>query len=246
MSESPVNDSPNTPSVLPTGLHGALTYRAMSTNDELYSTEATQHFRAAGPGEPAPAAGDPDLLDDFEDDLDDQLPATRWHVGLDIGLLVLRIAVGGAMLLSGLYKFGMFGGTGIDAWPAILESQGFTSQTEILSWLLALTEVAGGGALIVGLFTPLAAAGVLGVTACATYLAHKIGYFPEMHPGGGLIEGYAQPLQIAAGSVALLFTGPGRLALDIAFPWRKRPLPYGILGLLLGAAAAIAVMALFR
>lgn len=241
-----VNLSPKAVSIPPKGLRGALTYRAMSTNDELYSNEATQHFRTPDAGEPDPVGGRTDLIDPFDDELEDEKPATRWHGGLDLGLLILRIAVGGTILLNGLYKFGMFGGPGIDAWPEILQGQGFTTQTEILSWVLALTEVGGGGALILGLFTPLAAAGVLGVTASATYIHKDIGYFPQIVEGGAQIAGYAHPLLIGAGALALLFTGPGRIGLDVGFPWRKSPLGWGVFGVLLAGAAAIAVFALFR
>ncbi|MGH3432267.1 MAG: DoxX family protein [Thermocrispum sp.] len=221
----------------------------MSTHDEPYSNEETQHFRAPGQGEPDPhaPAGRTDLIDPYADlDDEDEQPETRWHVGLDLGLLILRVAVGGTMLLNGLYKFGMFGGPGIDAWPGILQAQGFTSQTEVLSWVLALTEVGAGGALILGLFTPLAAAGVLGVTASATYLTKDIGYFPQLVEGGAQIPGYALPLLIGAGALALLFTGPGRIGLDVGFPWRKRPLGWGIFGVVLAAAAVLLVFALFR
>jgi putative oxidoreductase len=215
----------------------------MSTNDELYSTEQTQHFRA---GQPEPAGGSTDLLDDFEEGLDDQLPATRWHVGLDLGLLVLRIAVGGTMLLSGLYKFGLFNDfLNMDVMPESLAAQGF-SQPGILSWVLVLTEVIGGGLLIVGLLTPVAAASALGVTACAVYLAKDGGYFGQVVEGGAVLGGYQLPLLTAAGATALLFTGPGRIAFDLAFPWRKRPLPYGIVGFLLAAGGAVVVLTLFR
>lgn len=221
----------------------------MSTNDELYPSEQTQHFGPAGAAEPDPrgSAGRTDLIDPFADEeVEDDQPGTRWHAGLDLGLLVLRVAVGGSLLLNGLYKFGMFGGPGIEAWPEILTSQGFTSQTEILSWVLALTEVGAGGALILGLLTPLAAAGVLGVTLSATYMHKDIGYFPMIVEGGAQFPGYAHPLLIGAGALALLLTGPGRIAMDAPFAWRKRPLGFGVFGLVLAVAAALAVFALFR
>lgn len=226
------------------GLPGAITYRAMSN-----PFEPTQHFRAAGSEQldPPEVADLSEYDDGFEDDLEDHLPATRWHVGLDFGLLVLRIAVGGAMVLAGLYKFGMFNDGVVDmaTLPAMLEARGFASATEILAWVLALTEVIGGGLLIVGLLTPLAAAAILGVTATATYLDKDAGYFGEVLEQG-IIPGYQFPLVIGAGAVALLFTGPGRIALDVAFPWRKRPVPWGIFGILLGAGSAALVLLLFR
>lgn len=224
----------------------------MSTNDELYSQEQTQHLRspqAGPPGQPGPPDADgPEFMDDFEDSIDDQLPPTQWHVGLDFGLLILRIAVGGSMLLAGLYKFGLFNsGLNADKIAAGLEQQGF-SQPKLLSWVLMLTEVGGGALLIIGLLTPLAAAGMLGITASATYLARDIGYFPDLVEAtpGAVIPGYQFPLLIGAGAVTLLFTGPGRVAMDLPFHWRRKPLPYGILGLLIGGGAAAAVLTLLR
>lgn len=218
----------------------------MSTSDERYSSEPTQHFRAAGADQLDRPVDGPDMLDEFEDDLDDQLPPTRWHAGLDIGLLLIRVAIGGTMLLAGLWKFGMFdSGFSVNLMADSLQSQGFSSP-ELLAWVLMLTEVGGGAALILGLATPLAAAGALGVTASATYLTKDIGYFGQILDGGGTVPGYQLPLLVAALSLGLLFTGPGRISMDVPFPWRKKPLPYGVFGLLLAAAASVVVLTLFR
>lgn len=211
--------------------------------------EPTQYVPAVGSGrqDPPRAGDDTDLLDDFDDeDLEDELPATRYHVGLDFGLLVLRIAVGGTMLLYGLHKFGMFGGPGLNEMPQAIEAAGFTSQTKLLAWALAIGQVGGGGLLLIGLLTPIAAAAVLSITATGTYLARDIGYFPAWAAENLQTPGYAFPLMVGAGALALLFTGPGRISLDVAFPWRKRPLAYGFIGILLAAAAVVLVLTVFR
>lgn len=211
--------------------------------------EPTQYVPAVGSGrqDPPDYEGQTDLLDDdFDDELEEELPATRWHAGLDLGLLVLRIAVGGTMLLFGLQKFGMFGGPGLNEMPQAIEAAGFTSQTKLLAWALAIGEVGGGGLLVIGLLTPIAAAAVLSITATATYLAREVGYFPEWASNDLQTPGYAFPLMVAAGALVLLLTGPGRVSLDVAFPWRKRPLVYGFIGILLAAAAAVLVLAVFR
>lgn len=175
----------------------------------------------------------------------DAKPGTRYHAGLDLGLLVLRVAVGGTILLHGLQKFGLFDGPGLGALPGMLEQMGFTGPTTVLAWALALTEVGAGAALIVGLFTPLAAAGVLGVMACATWLERAGGYFPEVTADGAALGGYYFPVLVGAGALALLFTGAGRIALDLPTPWRRKPLGFGVLGLLLAAVVSVGVLFFF-
>lgn len=220
----------------------------MTTDDEFTRpTEQpmSQTTQGIDPYDAAEPDNTPQILDGFEAAIEEQLPRTRYHVGLDLGLLILRVAVGGTMLLSGLYKYGLFNGIGMDKMPEALEGAGFTSQTVALAWLLVVTELGSGGMLILGLLTPVGAAAALGVTATATYLSKEIGYFPDLLESGGMIPGYQLPLLVGAGAMALLFTGPGRIAVDAPTPWRRKPLPFGVVGVVLAAAASVAVVALF-
>ncbi|WP_020671105.1 DoxX family protein [Amycolatopsis nigrescens] len=166
---------------------------------------------------------------------------TRWHGGLDFGLLVLRVVLGGTMGAHGLQKiFGLFNGPGIDGFAKVLEGYGFTSQTTLLSWVTGLTEIGGGGLLVLGLFTPLGAAGILGLTSSIVYVKAHTGFFN----GAGV--GFEYELLLGTVALVLLFTGSGRLALDVNTPWRRKPLGFGIFGFLLAAAAAVLVLVLFR
>ena len=166
---------------------------------------------------------------------------TRWHGGLDFALLVLRVVLGGTMLGHGLQKlFGLFGGPGIGGFADALSSTfGFTDYTTLLSWITAVTETVGGALLILGLFTPLAAAGLLGVAASVVYVQFNGGFFGEP-------SGFEYELLLAACAFALLFTGAGRLAVDVNTPWRRKPMPYGVLGLLLAAAACVVILVSFH
>src|SRR5690606_36734846 len=113
-------------------------------NDEFYSSEATQHFRAPEGAESEPPPVRTDGIDpsgDFDDEYEADRVGTRWHAGLDLGLLILRIAVGGAMLLKGLYKFGVFEGGSIDAVATILGEKYAFSNESTLALLLAGVEV---------------------------------------------------------------------------------------------------------
>nr|WP_235998813.1 DoxX family protein [Qaidamihabitans albus] len=165
----------------------------------------------------------------------------RWHSGLDLGLLVLRLVLGGTMVVHGLQKlFGWFGGPGIGGFADALESFGYTTQTTLLSWVTALAEVTGGALLVVGLFTPLGAAAVLGVAANIVFVKFGDGFFM----GDG--SGYEYELMLGAAAFALMFTGSGRIALDKNTPWRRNTLPFGFVGLVLAAAGSVVVLILCR
>lgn len=220
----------------------------MSTHDELYPSESTTDYY--GPNyqgrHERTGANREDVLDEFESAPEEFEPATRWHAGLDLGLLILRFFLGGSMIASGLYKFGLFGGPGIDGFAAGLETAGFTRPV-LLSWATAVTEVSTGGMLALGLFTPLAAAGALGIVASAVYLTPRdVGYYGIVLEDGAVVPGAAYALMLAGAAAAVLFTGPGRVALDVKTPWRRKPVPFGIVGLLLAAGAAVAVLVLLR
>jgi len=171
----------------------------------------------------------------------------RWTGSADLGLLVLRLALGGAFLGHGLRNlFGLFGGVGVDAFAGNLADLGYR-QERILAWVAGIAELVGGGLLVLGLFTPLAAAAVLGVVANA--IAQKYGADP--FPAEGVRhfltpEGVEQEVAYAAMAFALLFTGPGRAALDRDRGWFRHPLPAGVLCLLLAAGAATTTLLVFH
>lgn len=181
------------------------------------------------------------LIAPVEDAGEGKPDANRWHGGLDLGLLVLRLVLGGTMGAHGLQKlFGSFGGPGIDGFADVLEQFGYTSQTTLLSWITALSETVGGLLLVFGLFTPIGAAAILGVTANIVYLKFSGGFFV------GQGTGFEYELLLAAAAFTLLFTGPGRVAVDKNTPWRRKPLPFALIGLLLAAAGTVAVLVLAR
>lgn len=176
-----------------------------------------------------------------EPETDERGSRTRWHGGLDFALLVLRVVLGATMLGHGLQKlFGLFGGPGIGGFAEALSSiYGFTGYTTLLSWITALTETVGGGLLILGLFTPLAAAGLLGVATSVVFVQFGGGFFGEP-------SGFEYEVLLATSAFVLLFTGAGRLSVDVHTPWRRKPMPYAVLGLLLTSAACVVILILFH
>ena len=163
------------------------------------------------------------------------------HAGVDFGLFVLRLVFGGTMIVHGAQKvFGLFGGPGIGGFSQALRGFGFDNQLTLLSWITGLTELIGGVLLVLGFLVPIAAAGLLGVTACIVFLKWPGGFIQ----GSG--QGFEYELLLATVAFTFLFAGPGRIALDRGRRWYLYAPAFGLLGLLVAAAAAIVVLVMFR
>jgi uncharacterized membrane protein YphA (DoxX/SURF4 family) len=79
----------------------------------------------------------------------------------DLGLLVLRVALGAVLVGHGLQKaFGLWGGQGLGAFRQSLTDMGY-QHADILTYVAAGGQIAAGVLLILGLFTPVAAAGAV-------------------------------------------------------------------------------------
>src|SRR5687768_8707618 len=73
----------------------------------------------------------------------------------DIGLLILRIGIGAAMLHAGLLKVFSF-----EATTGFMEAGGWTPST-FAALMVTATELLGGIGLLLGVLTPLAACAVI-------------------------------------------------------------------------------------
>lgn len=126
----------------------------------------------------------------------------RLHsAGEDAGLLFLRVLAGVALILHGWGKIqNPFGWMGPDAFaPGIFQA------------LAAVSEFGGGLALIIGLLTPLASAGIAATMSVALYMHAIMNGDPFVGKGGPSYELAALYFCIA---VLLITIGPGRLSLD--------------------------------
>jgi len=166
-----------------------------------------------------------------------------WNGGTDIGLLLLRLGIGGVVFAHGAQKvFGLWGGTGIAGFATNLEGLGY-QQATTLSWLTGVTELIAGAFLVLGLLTPLAAAAVLAIMINAVLLKLGNGFFVSGPKGSDALELSALLGLCAA---CLVLTGPGRIALDNGRAWHRRPASWGVLALVIGVAAAVLVYVLLR
>jgi putative oxidoreductase len=155
----------------------------------------------------------------------------------DLGLLLIRLPAGLLLAAHGAQKlFGWFGGGGPEGAGQMFESVGYRNG-KTMAMLAGATEVAAGLGIAFGLFTPLAAAGVIGVMANAAVAVHlKAGLWS--HKGG-----YEYPLVLATLAAGLAFQGPGALSLDAAAGIELTGLGWGIGAVALGLVAAVAVLA---
>jgi len=161
---------------------------------------------------------------------------------MSLGLLILRVALGGTMAAHGAQKlFGWWGGPGMQGTAGMCVNLGYRAPFAMACGL-ALSEFGGGLLLAGGLLTPLGALLVTAVMFNAIYHVHwPKGFFA----GNG---GYELNLLIAASAVALAGTGPGRYSLDRAIGWDDRISgPWWALGVVLVATGlSLATLTLGR
>ncbi len=158
--------------------------------------------------------------------------------GTDVGLLLLRLCLGGVFLAHGSQKlFGAFGGKGIDEFARMLQNTGYR-ESALLAWVTGITEFTGGLFLVLGLITPLAAAGIVGLMINTVTLHWNGGFFAP--------KGFEYDLVLGGMALCVLAAGPGRFALDNGRPWHRRPLGAGVFGLILAVVTASITLFVFR
>ena len=121
------------------------------------------------------------------------------------GLTILRVVVGLVFFVHGFQKLFLMGFGGV---AGMMEGLGVPAPG-LFAVILTLVELLGGLALILGLFTRLAAIPLAVDMLVATLMVHLPNGFSVL-PNGG----YEFTLVLLAASVALAVAGPGEAALD--------------------------------
>ncbi len=128
----------------------------------------------------------------------------------DLGILIIRIAIGGAMIAYGVPKF-MNGGEYL---AKVGESMGFLGvRFAPLFWgfLAALAEVMGGFMILAGfLFRPAAAALAFTMFVAAVSQFHAI----DVSAGKTFTATVLHPLSYMGVFLGLLFAGPGKWSIQ--------------------------------
>jgi putative oxidoreductase len=126
---------------------------------------------------------------------------------INMALLILRVTIAVVFLAHGIRH--IYGGGKIEGTARWFESLGMKPGI-LHAWMASLVEVAAGAALILGLFTPIAAAGVVGVMLVAFITNHRKNGFFIFMPG----EGYEYVLTLTLVAVAIGTLGPGQWSID--------------------------------
>jgi putative oxidoreductase len=155
-------------------------------------------------------------------------------VDVDLGLLIVRLALGPMLVLHGWNK--VFGGGGLEGTTRWFDGIGLRP-----AWLharvAAFTEIAAGVAMTLGLLTGLVAAAFVGLMVVAARTDHRgKGYF--VFKGG-----WEYVLLVAVVAVGLAAAGPGDwsldglLGLDVSGAW------WAVAAAVLGVGAAAGLLA---
>lgn len=156
---------------------------------------------------------------------------------MDIGLLIVRIVMGGLFVGHGAQKlFGWFGGGALPGTAAMMDSLGYRSG-RTAAIMAGATEFGAGMLLVFGFLTAFAAAGVIGVMINAIIAVHL--------PKGAWNTngGYEYPVVLASLATLLAFAGAGRYSLDSAAGTGMNGSFWGVWALALGLVAGFVMAA---
>jgi putative oxidoreductase len=142
----------------------------------------------------------------------------------NLGLLALRVGVGGTLVAHGLQKL-----RGREGATQAFGHMGFPNPEQAFAAATAC-EIGGGTMLALGLATPAAAGAAIGAMGVAVDVHRPNGFFAQ---GGG----YEFPLTLGVAAGGLALTGPGACSLDhllghrLSKPWMAlAALAAGIVG----------------
>ncbi|GAA4721981.1 DoxX family protein [Brevibacillus fulvus] len=124
----------------------------------------------------------------------------------DVGILILRLAVGLTFFIHGLIKFQ----SGLGNIGGFFESVGLPS---FLAYIVAIIETFGGLAVVLGLATRFVAV-LFSIVMIGAIITVKL---PGGFTGNGQGAGYELDLLLLAGSICLVLTGANGLSLDRVF-----------------------------
>ncbi|MFC9978428.1 DoxX family protein [Gordonia sp. NPDC127522] len=125
----------------------------------------------------------------------------------DVALLMLRVTLGGTMIMHGVNHW--VGGGRIEGTARWFSGLGLRHGVA-QAWLSVATEIGAGVLLILGLVTPLAAAAVVSVMLVAGLLAHRTNGFFVFK------DGYEYVMVLAVVAAVIGVIGPGQVSIDHA------------------------------
>ena len=147
---------------------------------------------------------------------------------MNLAMLLLRVGIGLTFAAHGYGK--IFQGGRIPGTAGWFDSMGM-KPGKLHAWMAALTEISTGLLLALGLLTPLAAAGMVGVMVVAAWTVHR-------HNGFMIVrEGWEYTFVLALVAVTVATLGPMEWSVDNALgiddDWD------GYVGLAIGAGGGV-------
>lgn len=143
---------------------------------------------------------------------------------VDLGLLILRLGVGGILIYFGCQKmFGLFAGHGFAQQVQDFQKMGFPP---LFGTLSIFAEFFGALGLILGALTRVAALGVSVNMAVATWVvAKQPDIFTNIFKFGEATDARSVdfPLLLCLGALAILCTGAGSFSVDAKLFGRRTP-----------------------
>lgn len=178
----------------------------------------------------------PATTTDYDDAPAVDKPADARRGTIDLGLMIIRLGVGALLTFMAVQTFFELGGApGING---LKEQFANYAMGDILAIAVPTMQLVAGVFLLLGLLTPVAASIATAVTGFGAVhaLAQQDG-ISWLNPGDSLIL----PFLLALIAFGLQFTGPGRISLDVARSWAKRPLVSSWIWAIVGVAGAVAM-----
>ena len=145
----------------------------------------------------------------------------------------------------GLQKaFGWWDGPGFGGFEKSLTDMGF-QHANILTYVATGGQLAAGVLLILGLFTPLAAAAALAYLVNGV-LAEAVAAHEQARLSSFLTDGHEYKIMLVCTVAAIILIGPGRYGFDAGRGWARRPFVGSFVALLVGIGAGIAAWVLLN
>ncbi|MXW42625.1 MAG: DoxX family protein [Acidimicrobiia bacterium] len=124
---------------------------------------------------------------------------------MNLAILILRVGIGGTLVMHGYGK--VFQGGGISGTAGWFDSMGM-KPGKVHAWMAALIEIGAGVLVVLGLFTSLAAAAMVGVMVVAAWTVHRHNGFMIMR------EGWEYTFVLAVVAIGIAMLGPMKWSLD--------------------------------
>lgn len=218
------------------GTGGSTTARTVSTEPvaaSTVSTAGTLHTTEAAEDIGTDSTLDTDSAKTAQRDPQEQAPVGRGTI--DVGLLILRLVVGGILICTSLAVLFQLGGN--DGLAGLEDQLASHAYPRALAIALPTMGLASGVFLVLGLLTP--------VAAMVAVAATGFGAVEALSGSEAATDVFAwEPsvwLAVAMLGMALAvqFTGPGVIGVDFNRSWTRRPMASSWLCAAIGIAGAV-------